>query len=106
MHPLWPVPGFRAVKYSSFPTQLIPDPISLAGCSIPRLFALRRVGKLVAVTAGKDCPTVKHGNPPTTPMGRAEEPMPFPAHVAGRCIETDRIAFVLPFSASIPLAII
>jgi hypothetical protein len=37
---------------------------------------------------------------------RAEEPMPFTAHVAGRGVQIDGIAFRLPFPASIPVAIV
>jgi hypothetical protein len=39
-------------------------------------------------------------------QSRAEEPMPLTAHLAGRCIEIDRIFFDLPFAAMIPLAIV
>ena len=45
-------------------------------------------------------------DPPTAPTGRADEPMSLTAHVAGRCIEIDRIFFGLPFAAVIPLAIV
>lgn len=106
MHPLGPVPRFRAIQYSSFPAQLIPNPISLAGRSISRLFTLRRVSETVAMATREDCAAVEDGNAMTAPTGRAEEPMPLTAHMAGCGIEMNWIAFVLPFPPSIPLAIV
>lgn len=45
-------------------------------------------------------------DPATAPTDRAEKPMPFTAHVAGRRVEIDGIAFRLPFPALIPVAIV
>ncbi|MGJ8597942.1 hypothetical protein [Sulfitobacter sp.] len=58
------------------------------------------------MAARKDCSAVEDRNTATAPTGRAEEPMPLTAQVAGRGIEMDWIAFVLPFSASIQLVIV
>ncbi|WP_177209518.1 hypothetical protein [Sulfitobacter brevis] len=58
------------------------------------------------MAAREDCTAIEYSNAATAPTDRAEEPMPLTTHVAGRGIEMDWIAFVLPFSASIPLAIV
>ena len=73
--------------------------------SIPGVFTLRRIGKLVALAASEDPPAIDHRNTLTAPTGRAEEPGPFTAHVAGCCRQIDGIAFVLPFiaAASVPI---
>ena len=58
------------------------------------------------MAAGEDCPAVEDGNPATATPSWAEKPMPLTAHVAGRGIEIDGIAFRLPFPASIPVAVV
>ena len=87
------------------PTHLVPDAICAAGSSIPRLFALRGIGKLETMAASEDCVAIKDSNSATTTPNGAEKPMPLTAHVAGRGIEINRIAFGLPFPTSIPVAI-
>src|SRR5690606_21327892 len=100
---LAPVTAFQD---ATGPAHFIADAICPPCRSIPQFFTLRGIGQPVAMTARKDCPAVEDGNPATTATGRAEEPMPLAAYVAGRGVEIDGIAFGLPFPTSIPVAIV
>lgn len=106
-----PVHPFRsatvaAVQNTTIPAHLVPNTVGLAYSSLPRLLALRLVGQPKAMPACEDCATVEDRNTPTAALSRAEEPMPFITHVAGRRIESDRVSLGLPFTASIPMAVI
>src|SRR5680860_482995 len=105
VHPLGLAP-VTAFQNATGPAHFVADTICPPRRTIPRLFSLRRVGQPVAVTARKDCPAVEDSNAATAAPSGAEKPMPLTAHVAGRCIEIDRIFFGLPFAAMIPLAIV
>lgn len=105
VHSLWFAP-IATFQNATGPAHFVADTICSPRRAIPRLFSLRRVGQPVAMTAREDCATVEDSNAATAPTGRAEEPMSLTAHVAGRCIEIDRIFFGLPFAAMIPLEIL
>lgn len=74
-------------------------------CAIPGAFTLRRIGKLVALAASEDAPAIDHRNPLAAPTGRAEEPVPFAAHVTRRGRQVDGVAFILPFIATASVSI-
>ncbi len=50
-----------AFQDTTRPAHRVADAICPPCCTIPRLFALRGIGQLVAMTAGEDCPAVDDG---------------------------------------------
>ena len=93
------------VQDSRLPAQPGPDLAGATASAVVGSLTLHSVRQLVTVPAGKDCTAEQHRAAPATADSRAAPPQALSAERAGRPLQVDRIAHVLPLVALIALPV-
>ncbi|WP_323781718.1 hypothetical protein [Thalassovita sp.] len=91
----------RPEVISMLPAKLTPNGVSSPLHTLKAVLSLRRIGQIVAMTAGENLATVQKRHTPSATARWAKKPNTFSAQVAGCSIQPNPIIPILPIRAMV-----